>query len=50
MLGVTLVFLPALYPPSYGDLSEFIRDMNLREPSETHLGLSLQKDFDSSQV
>lgn len=40
----------ALYPPSDGDLSEFIRDLNPRESSETHLGLSLQKDFDSIQV
>lgn len=38
------------YPPSDSDLSEFVRDMDPREPSETHLGLSLEKDFDGSQV
>lgn len=50
MLEVVFVFLMVLYPPSDGDLFEFIRYTNSRESSETHLGLSLQKDSDSSQV
>lgn len=50
MREVAFIFLLALYPPSGGDLSAFIRGMNPRESSETHVGLSLQKDFDSSQV